>query len=151
MVTMSLRLPPPVIAAAALAAQRALARGREPTRASTLAATAVGVGSAALGAGAVLRFHARGTTLDPVHVGASTLVVNGPNYVTRNPMYLALAGALTSYAIWRRTPLAALPVAAFLVAIDRLQVPVEEAVLHERFGAEYERYVATTPRWLGWP
>lgn len=148
---MSPRLPPPVLAVIAFAAQSALAGRRAPTRASTLAATAVGVGSAALGAGAVLRFHARGAKLDPVHVGATALVVNGPNYVTRNPMYLALAGALTSYAIWRRTPLAVLPAAAFLVAIDRLQVPVEEAALRERFGAEYDTYVATTPRWLGLP
>ena len=146
---MNFRPPPPVLGALALAAQCALAGRSSPTRASTVAATAVGVGAACLGGGAVLRFHARGTTLDPVHVGASALVVNGPNTYTRNPMYLALAGALMSFAVWRRSPVALVPVAAFLLAVDRLQVPLEEAVLRERFGDEYARYTASTPRWVG--
>lgn len=46
---------------------------------------------------------------------------------------------------WR----ALLPVGAFTWVIDRVQVAAEEPALLASFGAEYEAYRATVPRWLG--
>lgn len=119
-----------------------------PTAASTVGATLVGVASAWLGLGSLSRFVRSGTTIDPSTPGGTTLITSGPNGITRNPMYLGLAGALAAYAIWRRSTLALIPAALLVLTLDRIQVPREEAVLRKRFGAEYERYVSSTPRWL---
>jgi hypothetical protein len=43
---------------------------------------------------------------------------------------------------------ALLPVAAFTVYIDRVQIAAEEPALLANFGAEYEAYRASVPRWL---
>lgn len=145
---MSIHIPPPVLAAAAFGVQVALTRKSTATRGSLLGATAVGAASVWLGLGALARFIKHDTTFDPVSPSATYLVTSGPNRLTRNPMYLGLAGMLTSFAVWRRSPRALIPVALFVVAINRMQIPGEESVLRERFGDEYESYVATTPRWL---
>lgn len=73
----------------------------------------------------------------------------GPNAVSRNPMYVGLAGLLVAYAIDRRSLAALGPVAMFVLAIDRLQIPTEEAALRDLFGEDYEAYVRRVPRWLG--
>ncbi len=146
---MSIHIPPPVMAALAFGVQVVLTRKSTATKASLLGATAVGATSAWLGLGSLVRFIKHRTTFDPATPDATYLVTSGPNRLTRNPMYLGLAGMLTSYAVWRRSPKALIPVALFVVAINRVQIPGEEAVLRERFGAEYESYVARTPRWLG--
>ncbi len=145
---MPTHIPPPVLAAVAFGVQVLLARKSTATKASLLGATAVGAASAWLGLGSLARFIKHETTFDPVSPGATYLVTSGPNRITRNPMYLGLAGMLTSFAVWRRSPRALIPVALFVVAINRMQIPGEESVLREKFGAEYESYVARTPRWL---
>lgn len=89
--------------------------------------------------------------MSPIDLRAETLVVSGPSRVSRNPMYLGMAGLLSAHALLRRSGAAWVPVAGFVVAIDRLQIPAEEAALRQRFGDEYERYVAVTPRWIGLP
>jgi len=63
-------------------------------------------------------------------------------------MYVGLAGLLTANAIRRGSWAALLPVGGFVVLIDRLQITAEERALVAKFGAEYESYVATVPRWL---
>jgi protein-S-isoprenylcysteine O-methyltransferase Ste14 len=145
---MSIHVPPPVLAAVAFGVQVALTRKSTATRSSLLGATAVGATSVWLGLGALARFIKHRTTFDPATPGATYLVTSGPNRLTRNPMYLGLAGMLTAFAVWRRSPQALIPVALFVFAINRMQIPGEEAMLRKRFGAEYERYVARTPRWL---
>jgi protein-S-isoprenylcysteine O-methyltransferase Ste14 len=63
-------------------------------------------------------------------------------------MYVGLAGLLVANAIRRGSWTALLPVAAFTVVIDRLQIAAEEPALLANFGAEYEEYRASVPRWL---
>ena len=82
---------------------------------------------------------------------AQHLVVDGPNRLTRNPMYLGLTGLLLSHAIARRSPSALIPLAGFVWLIDRHQIPAEEKALEERFGQDYLDYKETVPRWLGTP
>ena len=144
-----LPMPPLAVMSLAGVVQHLIAGRRGVTMGSGLAAALVGTGSAWLLGGAVARFLGQGTTVNPVTVGASSLVVSGPNRLSRNPMYLGMAGLLVSHALARRSPQALLPALAFIVVIDRNQIPGEEDALRALFGADFERYAAVTPRWLG--
>jgi protein-S-isoprenylcysteine O-methyltransferase Ste14 len=79
---------------------------------------------------------------------ASVLVTTGANAVSRNPMYVGMTGLLVAHALRRGSWTALLPVAAFTLVIDRVQIAAEETALLARFGAEYEAYLETVPRWL---
>ena len=86
----------------------------------------------------------------PVHPEqASVLVTTGANALSRNPMYVGLTGLLVANAVRLGAKRALIPVAAFTVVIDRLQIAAEESALLTKFGADYEAYRATVPRWLG--
>ena len=141
---------PPLVALAAALAQRLLSGATphpEPTRA--VAAVTLSLASVALDAAAGLGFRRASTTLDPHHPDrASTLVTTGAHSISRNPMYVGLAVLLTAHAIWRGSWVALAPVAGFVLYIDRLQIPTEEAALAQGFGAEYDAYRAAVPRWL---
>lgn len=145
-----MRPPPPLLALAAALAQQGLTRGAPPAsvlRRSAAAATAAT--SVALAAGAASRFRAQGTTVEPFDPSrASSLVVSGPNALTRNPMYVGLAGLLVANALRTGSFAAVLPVAAFVAYLDRFQVAAEERALAERFGADYAAYRESVPRWL---
>lgn len=141
-------VPPAVIAAAAGLAQRALAR-RPMTPASVTAGAVLGAASGALLAGAVLRFRRSGTTVDPTAPErASALVTGGANALTRNPMYVAMAGALLAHAAARRSWPALVPVALFVGVMTRGQIAAEERALTGAFGSDYEQYVRDVPRWV---
>jgi protein-S-isoprenylcysteine O-methyltransferase Ste14 len=77
------------------------------------------------------------------------LVTTGANSVSRNPMYVGLAGLLVANALRLGAWQALLPVAAFTLVIDRFQIPAEESALLANFGADFEVYRASVPRWLG--
>ncbi len=146
-----MHLPPPVVALLAAVVQRWLTNDAEPpsparaTAAATTAATSV-----ALAGAAAARFRRVRTTFDPAHPErASSLVTSGSNAITRNPMYVGMAGALSAHAVTRGSWRALIPVAGFVAVIDRLQIPPEEDALAARFGAEYAAYRARVPRWLG--
>lgn len=143
-----MRIPPAGLFILAACGQRVLA-GRLSTPRALLPALPLVAASAAVGAGGVREFLRARTTIDPVKVnGASTLVTGGALGLTRNPMYLALAGLLTAHAAARRSVVALLPVAGFVWAIGRWQIPAEEAALTSRFGAAYREYARRVPRWI---
>src|SRR4051794_19730320 len=146
-----MRPSPPLLAIAAALTQSGLTRGApRPPASRAAAAVAVAIASAALASSAAGQFRRRGTTLEPFHPGqASVLVTTGANSVSRNPMYVGLAGLLVANALRLGSWGALLPVAAFTVAIDRLQIAAEESALLSKFGADYETYCAAVPRWLG--
>jgi len=109
----------------------------------------VSLASMSMAGAAASRFRRSGTTLEPFHPDhASVLVTTGANSISRNPMYVGLAGLLVANAIWRGSWAALAPVAGFVVLIDRLQIKAEESALLQEFGAEYEAYRAISPRWL---
>lgn len=140
---------PPTTLAAGLAAQHLVARRRAMTPTSAAAAALIVVASGVLAIGSLREFRRQRTTFDPVDVSAATaLVVQGSNHVTRNPMYVGMAGLLVAQAIARRSAMALLPAAAFVVVMDRVQIPVEETALSAAFRNEYEQYRRSTPRWL---
>lgn len=146
-----MRIPPPLIALAAAAVQRALTDQPAPAGAPRKAAAAVTAAtSVAMLASSAQAFRASGTTVDPLRPErASALVASGPFRLTRNPMYVAMAGVLVAHALLRGSAVAVLPVAGFVAVIDRMQVPPEEAAMAALFGAEYDAYRARVPRWLG--
>lgn len=143
-------VPPPYVAAAAWLAQDLLSRRAVPRPATTGAAIALAAGALALGVTSIVRFRVRRTTIDPVDpTRASALVTDGPYRITRNPMYVGMAGVLAAHALHRRSLLAVAPVPAFVAVIDRLQIPGEEAALTASFGDAYAAFRARVPRWLG--
>lgn len=143
-------VPPPLLALGAGVAQHALARRRKPSASSGAAAGLIGAASFGFAASAASGFQRRGTTLEPQEPdNASVLVTDGPNRFTRNPMYVGVTGVLLAHAVLRRSVPALVPVAAFVVVIDRVQVRAEEAALRRRFGPAYDEYCSRVPRWLG--
>ncbi|MDO5668642.1 MAG: isoprenylcysteine carboxylmethyltransferase family protein [Corynebacterium sp.] len=140
-----MRIPPAGLFALAAGAQIFL--GRLSTSRFLPAAPLVAV-SGGLGVVAVGQFARAGTTMDPVRLGrSSALVTDGVLGYTRNPMYLALAGALTAHAVARGSWWALVPVAGFVWAAGP-QIAAEEAALRRRFGVEYEAYARRVPRWI---
>lgn len=63
-------------------------------------------------------------------------------------MYVGMAGLLVAHAILRRSAVAVLPVAVFVLAVDRSQIRAEEDALSAEFGDNFERYCRSVPRWL---
>lgn len=49
-------------------------------------------------------------------------------------MYVGMAGLLVAQAIQRRSWVSMLPAALFVAVMQRVQIPVEEKFLRERFG-----------------
>ena len=146
------RVPPPVVGLAGLLAQHRLSPGHGTTARRGLAAAGLAAGSAALMGTAASAFRRHRTTVHPLHPEqASHLVAEGPFSLTRNPMYVGMAGLLTAHAVARGGLLTWLPVAGFVAAIDRAQIRPEERALHTLFGGEYDAYVRSVPRWLGVP
>ena len=146
-----MHLPPPLVALAAALAQRVLTGARPAPRAGRAAATtSVALASVWMAVAAVRQFRRSDTTIDPLHPDqTSVLVTTGANSVSRNPMYVGLAGLLVANAIRRDSWAALLPVAGFVVVIDRLQIQAEEEALLEKFGTGYEETHAA-PRRAGW-
>ena len=114
-----------------------------------MVAIAVAGASMGLAVASERQFRRQGTTIEPFDPSRATeLVTTGANAITRNPMYLGLAGLLVANAVRLGSWPALLPVAAFTVLIDRVQIAAEESALLAKFGGEYDAYRASVPRWL---
>jgi protein-S-isoprenylcysteine O-methyltransferase Ste14 len=143
------RVPPLGWVAAGLLTQKLLPGDPRPSRTSRGLAGVIAVWSLGLLAWSVTAFRRHETTVDPlVPERASRLVSDGPFQVTRNPMYVAMAGVLVANAVARRSLIGVLPAAGFAVVINKAQIEAEEHAMAANFGTDWERYVATTPRWL---
>jgi protein-S-isoprenylcysteine O-methyltransferase Ste14 len=142
-------VPPPVVGLASLFLQHRLApRKGGSARRAAAAALAAG-GSVALMGTAAAAFRRHRTTVHPLHPEqASHLVDEGPFGLTRNPMYVGMAGLLAAHAVLRGGLTTWLPVAGFVAFIDRAQIQPEERALRTLFGEEYDAYVRSVPRWL---
>jgi protein-S-isoprenylcysteine O-methyltransferase Ste14 len=144
-----LRLPPPLLMLAAGVVQRVVSPSATPSRGRTTVAVALAVASASFAGASATRFRRSGTTVQPFEPEqASTLVTTGANALTRNPMYVGMTGLLLAHAAYRGSWRALVPAATFVTFIDRYQVLFEEQALAAKFGAAYDEYRATVPRWL---
>lgn len=143
------RVPPLAGAAAAALGQVAVPRSRSRRIPTSVGAPALAGASAALLASSVRAFQRNDTSVNPLDPSvASTLVTTGPNRLTRNPMYVAMAGLLAAHAASRGRAAALVPVVGFIAWIDRLQIAPEEAALRAQFGDDYAAYMRSVPRWL---
>ncbi len=142
------RIPPLGAALAAGAAQFGTGAARSgPIRRT--AAVLMGAASGSFLISSVREFRASDTTVNPITPeSARSLVVAGPHRYSRNPMYVGMAGALVGHALWRGRVRALIPAAAFVLYIDREQIPAEETALREKFGPDYDAYTTRVRRWL---
>ncbi|MEI6621125.1 MAG: isoprenylcysteine carboxylmethyltransferase family protein [Actinomycetes bacterium] len=143
-------VPPLAWAGAAFAIQFGVSDKR-PTVLSAATGALIATTSAAFALAAVSEFRRQGTSMNPLDLDhVDELVQSGPNRFSRNPMYVGMAGVLVGHAIAHRSARALAPAAVFVAIIDRLQIPVEEAMLRERFGNDFDDYAKRVPRWIGY-
>ncbi len=92
-------------------------------------------------------FKRHPTTVKPFE-RSSALVTGFPFSRSRNPMYLGVTLMLLGVALLYGTVSPLLPAAAFPVLMDIRFIRIEERMLAEAFGPEWERYRARVRRWL---
>lgn len=143
------RLPPPVLAAGAIAAawvmQRVLPVPLGPPLPG-LGALVIFAALALIG-WAVLALVKAGNDPRPDRPDAA-LVEAGPYRLGRNPVYLGFVLAVAGFALRWGDLWGWIAVAATHLLLDRLVVAKEEAYLAARFGAAYEAYRGRVRRWL---
>jgi protein-S-isoprenylcysteine O-methyltransferase Ste14 len=76
------------------------------------------------------------------------LVVNGTFRYVRNPGYVAVVALLLGQALLFGSPTVLLYTLVVALAFHVFVVLYEEPTLRRQFGAEYEAYCRTVPRWL---
>jgi protein-S-isoprenylcysteine O-methyltransferase Ste14 len=144
---------PPVAFVIAAVAMWWIGRTVESGRFTFAHQSASGIALIVLGLAIVavsLRSFARaGTTPNPLRPrNATELVTSGAYALSRNPMYVGDAVALVGIAVWLGSLPSLLPIAAFVVYIDRVQIAAEEEAMTEKFGDRYADYRRQVRRWL---
>jgi protein-S-isoprenylcysteine O-methyltransferase Ste14 len=79
---------------------------------------------------------------------AAALIVEGFYRWVRNPMYIAILSILVGEAILFRSFVVAGYALLVWLYFHNAVVSGEERVLLRRYGASYEAYLATVPRWI---
>ncbi len=89
------------------------------------------------------------TTPNPMKPqNSSQLVTAGLYRYTRNPMYLGMLIMLVGWAIYLGSLSPWLMLPLFVWVINTQQILPEEAFLAQKFGASYQAYRQSVPRWL---
>jgi protein-S-isoprenylcysteine O-methyltransferase Ste14 len=76
------------------------------------------------------------------------LVVKGLHRFVRNPMYLGVALVIGGQAWLFHSKHIAIYMVCMLLVAHVFVLVYEEPTLHKQFGAEYDRYRASVPRWI---
>ncbi len=76
------------------------------------------------------------------------LVISGLHRYVRNPMYIGVALVILGQAALFRSPHLAEYAALMLLIAHTFVVLYEEPTLRRQFGASYEEYRRTVPRWI---
>lgn len=97
----------------------------------------------------VLRYFRRRTTIQPNKLDQmSTLVTDGVNRYSRNPMYLAMLLLILSAGLYWGTFLVLVAAPAFVMVINKMQIEPEEEALEAIFGQDYLDYKQRVRRWM---
>jgi len=96
---------------------------------------------------AFARFAAEGHGTPAPVAPAGRLVTGGLYRYVRNPMYLAVAAAITGQALALGQPVLLSYAAAVWIATAAFARWYEEPALARQFGAEYEAYRRAVPAW----
>ena len=92
-------------------------------------------------------FQKANTTVKPFKE-STTLITEGAFRISRNPMYLGFVLVLIGIAVLIRSLTPYVIIFAFIILMDRIYISVEEGMLAEEFGSEWEEYKQNTRRWL---
>lgn len=106
---------------------------------------------AALALASVATFVVRGRGTPAPFDAPRVFVATGPYRWVRNPMYIGGFLLLAGYALCAGSAASLLVAFAMLVVTHLVAVLYEEPSLRRRFGASYEEYRRTTPRWFPRP
>ncbi|MCC6300665.1 MAG: isoprenylcysteine carboxylmethyltransferase family protein [Anaerolineales bacterium] len=88
----------------------------------------------------------RGT---PAHLDPpKELVIAGWYRYVRNPIYLGAMLFQVGFILWFGSMLAMVYAFLFFIAFHLLILAIEEPILRNQFGAAYEEYCRSVPRWL---
>jgi protein-S-isoprenylcysteine O-methyltransferase Ste14 len=99
-------------------------------------------------AGAAAKLLARlGTTIAPSGT-PEKLVTSGLYRFTRNPMYLGMTMIMLGIAMLLGSLSSLLPVALYMLIIEKLFISNEEKILSEIFGNDYEIFCNKVGRWF---
>ncbi len=93
------------------------------------------------------QFTRHQTTVKPFEE-SSALITGFPFSLTRNPMYLGMALLLLGVALLLGTVSSIAPVVGFAILMDLRFVRIEEDMLAQQFGDEWERYRTRVRRWF---
>ena len=93
------------------------------------------------------QFKRHQTTVKPF-AESSALITTFPFSITRNPMYLGLTLVLLGLALLLGTILPLVPTVVFPLLMDLRFIRVEERMLAESFGSEWEKYRTRVRRWV---
>jgi protein-S-isoprenylcysteine O-methyltransferase Ste14 len=131
---------------------RWLAGGEREARPSRALRRVVGaslvVGGLPLVGDAFVRFvRARGTPSPTAET--EELVTSGPYALSRNPQYVGIVATVTGQGLWWGSRRVLVYAVWLAVAFDTWVRVYEEPRLRHRFGATYDRYTRTVPRWIG--
>jgi protein-S-isoprenylcysteine O-methyltransferase Ste14 len=113
----------------------------------TLAGIAPVLAGAALNLVADRDFKRRQTTVKPFEVSTS-LLTEGVFKLSRNPMYLGMVLILVGAALLLGTLSPFAVCAAFALLLRYRFVRVEERMLADKFGADWQNYSARVRRWI---
>ncbi|OBU14237.1 hypothetical protein BTN98_11580 [Photobacterium aquimaris] len=148
---MSLKIPPPVLAAIALLMIYGCVLFMPVWQFKPLWSVAVLLMIIAIIIGLLsMSVFARvNTTISPFTPQATTqLVTTGIYQYSRNPMYLSLLLLLIAAVFIGGELSAAMVVIVFIATVNQLQIKPEEKVLLNLFGNDYRRYCQHVRRWL---
>lgn len=113
--------------------------------------TVLSVGLVAAGISLVLWsaywFRRKSTPIEPRRT-PTTLIVDGPYRLSRNPIYSGMALVLLGLSVWFGAVSGFAAPVAFVVIITKRFIEPEEATLRKEFGDEAEGYIRATRRWL---
>ena len=87
------------------------------------------------------------TNVDP-RQPATSLVIEGPFQITRNPLYLSMTIFYIGVTLLVNTLWTAILIPFILVLIRKGVIDREERYLERKFGEQYLRYKASIRRWL---
>ncbi len=122
-------------------------RGGRPQRANLLGLVPLTAGAGVLAAAIASHYTAAPDEVS-LSVVPEYLATGGAYAATRNPMYLGGALMQAGWAILLGSVPVGVTAVAYLIGMDRLGIPFEERLLHQRFGESYDGYRDRVPRWL---
>ena len=150
---LELKVPPPIVALVTAVLMWLTSRSLPLFAFVFPARNAFAIGLAAagfiIGISGVVTFRRAKTTVNPTKPQASSsLVTWGVYTITRNPMYLGMTLVLVGEAVWLGTATPWLVFPVFLWLITTRFIRHEEAMLEQRFGAQYREYKSRVRRWV---